>query len=146
MHRLLIWLLNPAAMAGLSLAPTPAASQDEGEAPVSAFDDSYALSAATQSGFPITWRADRRNGRVSLCFLPRRGPENVICSDWSGKAPRSARSNYSINAEASALAGVAWVWRINTVTGLVSYCSVPCCKTDIAKERPKCAEIAGEPD
>ena len=142
MDRMLLFFLGLAVIAGLGLAPTSGHAQDESERPVSAFDDSFSLSAAAQSGIPITWRADRRNGRVSVCFVPRRGSGDVICSDWSAKAPQAARSNYSINAETSAVAGIAWVWRINTVTGLVSYCSVPCCTADIPNKRPQCAEIA----
>lgn len=142
MHRLLLFIFGSAMIIGLSLASGSGFAQAEGDVPVSAFDDSFSLSAATQSGISITWRADRRNGRVSVCFVPRRGPGDVICSDWSAKAPEAARSNYSINAETSAVAGIAWVWRINTMTGLVSYCSVPCCTADIPNKRPQCAEMA----
>jgi hypothetical protein len=88
-------------------------------------DEAYSLSAAHQSGRFVAWRLDRFDGRVSVCL--REAAEELVCSPWSAGATPTVEGPFAINAENSPPVGTLWVWRIDTHTGRLDYCSIPCC-------------------
>jgi hypothetical protein len=98
-------------------------------------DEAYSLSAAHQSGRFAAWRLDRLDGRVSVCL--REGAEELVCSPWSAAATPLVERPFAINAENSPPIGTLWVWRIDTRTGRLDYCSVPCCGS-LAATSPAC--------
>ena len=118
--------------AGLLTMAVAAAASERDERP-GADDDRYALSAAQQGGRFAAWRLDRRDGRVSVCL--RLGTESLTCSAWS--APMSMGGPFAINAENSGPVGTLWVWRIDSASGRLDYCSVGCCN-DLAGREPAC--------
>jgi hypothetical protein len=88
-------------------------------------DEEYSLSAAHQSGRFAAWRLDRFDGRVSVCL--REGADELVCSLWSAAATPTVLGPFAINAENSPPIGTLWVWRIDTHTGRLDYCSISCC-------------------
>jgi hypothetical protein len=83
---------------------------------------------------------DRLDGRVSVC--QRLGVDEQACSGWSIPASSPEAGPFAINAENSAPVGTLWVWRIDSASGRLDYCSVPCCR-DLQTAQPAC--IIGQP-
>ncbi|MEK0085589.1 hypothetical protein [Benzoatithermus flavus] len=102
-------------------------------------DERYALSAAHQSGRFVAWRLDRFDGRVSACL--RAGTQSLVCSAWSAPAAPAATGPFAINAENSSPVGTLWVWRIDSESGRLDYCTLPCCQ-DLAAVAPSCTSSA----
>lgn len=103
-------------------------------------DERFALSAGHQSGRFVAWRLDRFDGRVSVCL--RLGSDALACSAWSPPATPEAAGPFAINAENSGPIGTLWVWRIDSTSGRLDYCSVACCR-DLALHAPIC--VPGRP-
>lgn len=116
-----------------------AAAEARGDERIGAPDERFALSAAFQSGRFVAWRLDRTDGRVSVCS--RLGAAELVCSAFSEPAASPAIGPFAINAENSSPVGTLWVWRIDTISGRLDYCSVPCCR-DLPAARPGCIEAA----
>lgn len=132
------WLRPPSptvylGLALLAMAGSAMASERD-ERPGSA-DERYALSAAQQGGRFAAWRLDRTDGRVSVCL--RQGTEALTCSPWSAAATPTASGPFAINAENSGPVGTLWVWRIDSASGRLDYCSVPCCG-ELVTRAPVC--------
>jgi hypothetical protein len=103
-------------------------------------DERHALSAAHQSGRFVAWRLDRLDGRVSACLRPAADGQ-VVCSTWSTPATPAAAGPFAINAENSSPVGTLWVWRIDSESGRLDYCALPCCQ-DLASAVPACTPSA----
>ena len=134
------WLRPPSptvylGLALLAMAGSAVASERD-ERPGST-DERYMLSAAQQGGRFAAWRLDRTDGRVSVCL--RQGTEGLSCSRWSAAAAPGSSGPYAINAENSGPVGTLWVWRIDTASGRLDYCSVACCGNFTSGE-PSCLQ------
>lgn len=130
---------HPAASALLLCGLAAAAAGAHGDERTERPNERFGLSAAFQSGRFVAWRLDRTDGRVSVCS--RAGAAELVCSAFSEPAPSTAAGPFAINAENSSPVGTLWVWRIDTLSGRLDYCSVPCCQ-DLAAARPGCMEGA----
>jgi hypothetical protein len=125
-------------VAALPMLPAAAASERDERAGHP--DEEFALSAAHQSGRFAAWRLDRFDGRVSVCL--RLGADALTCSSWSDPTEPPLTGPFAINAENSPPIGTLWVWRIDSASGQLDYCSIPCC-ANLEASRPSC--IPGKP-
>lgn len=125
------------ATAGLALPIVAAAAERDERAGHG--DEHFTLSAAHQSGRFVAWRLDRFDGRVSACL--RVGADGLACSAWSTPATPGAKGPFAINAENSSPVGTLWVWRIDSESGRLDYCALPCCQ-DVAAAAPACTPSA----
>lgn len=114
--------------------------QDAGENAMLA-EGRYALTVAFQTGRPATWRADRTDGRVSLCELLEEG--TIACSDWSNPA-RNGSGPYAVKAVVSQVINYVRVWRVDTQSGEIAICSVRVSGSDISDEKPTCQTLHGQ--
>ena len=124
------------ALLALLVLPGTAALAAERDERAGGPDERFTLSAAHQGGRFVAWRLDRQDGRVSACLRGNR--DEILCSAWSVAATPAVQGPFAINAESSVPVGTLWVWRIDSQSGRLDYCSVSCCQ-NLETTRPACA-------